>query len=145
MSGPEASAEFLEDWMITRDISFDRFFVFYIHSHNPVALSHLTSPLGSNVLACDGPSLQFIQQHIRLLQITRIEPLREPPIHRSQQFARLVHLALFAPEAREAHGGAKFPGFRLLLAGDGERMIEIRLRFRLIRLRRQQYKFPAIR
>jgi hypothetical protein len=39
-----ASAEFLEDWMITSDISFDRFFVFDIHSHNLVALRHLMSP-----------------------------------------------------------------------------------------------------
>jgi hypothetical protein len=28
--------------------------------------------------------------------------------HRRQQFARLLHLALGAPEAREAHGGAEF-------------------------------------
>ena len=33
-----------EDWMITSDISFDRFFVFYIHSHNPIALSHCCPP-----------------------------------------------------------------------------------------------------
>ncbi len=35
-----ASAEFLEDWMITGNLSFDRFFVFYINSHNPIALRH---------------------------------------------------------------------------------------------------------
>ena len=47
-----ASPEFIEDWMITCDVSFDRFLVFYIHSHNPVTLRHLTSPLASNAFAC---------------------------------------------------------------------------------------------
>ena len=36
-----ASAEFLEDCMITSGISFDRLFIFYVHSHNPIALRHL--------------------------------------------------------------------------------------------------------
>src|SRR5262249_36584622 len=53
------------------------------------------------------------------------EPLRKPPVNRSQQFARLLHLALVAPEPREAHGGAEFPGFRLLLASDREGTLEI--------------------
>jgi hypothetical protein len=39
---------------------------------------------------------------------------------------RLLHLALVAPEAREAHGGAEFPGFCLLLTSDSERTLEIR-------------------
>jgi hypothetical protein len=43
----------------------------------------------------------------------------EPAVDRSEQFARLLHLALVAPEAGEAHGSAEFPGFGLLLMGDG--------------------------
>src|SRR5262249_55529467 len=70
---------------------------------------------------------QILQQRLRLLQIARVEPLSEPPVHRSQQIARLLHLALVAPEAREACGGAEFPGFGLLLAGNGERTLEIEL------------------
>jgi hypothetical protein len=31
-------------------------------------------------------------------KITRVEPFSEPPVNRSQQFARLMHLALVAPE-----------------------------------------------
>ena len=42
----------------------------------------------------------------RLLQIARVEPLSEPPVNRSQQFARLPQLALVAPKACKAHGGA---------------------------------------
>ena len=41
---------------------------------------------------------QLLQQRLRLFQIARVEPLREPPVHRSQQFSRLLHLALVAPE-----------------------------------------------
>jgi hypothetical protein len=33
---------------------------------------------------------------------SRVEPLREPPIHRSQQFERSLHLALVTPESSEA-------------------------------------------
>ena len=50
---------------------------------------------------------QLIQQHLRLLQIARIETLREPPVNRSKQFVRLQQLALLAPETREAYCGAR--------------------------------------
>jgi hypothetical protein len=53
-----------------------------------------------------------------LLQIARLKSLREPSVNRSQQFPRLLHLALVAPEAGEAHCGAEFPGFGLLRTRD---------------------------
>jgi hypothetical protein len=58
---------------------------------------------------------QLLQQRLRLLEIARVEPLREPGVNRSKQFARLLHLALVAPQASAAHCGAKFAGLRLLL------------------------------
>ena len=61
---------------------------------------------------------QLVQQRLCLLQIKRVEPLSEPPVNRSKQFRRLLHLALIAPESGEAHGGAEFPGFCLLPARD---------------------------
>jgi hypothetical protein len=36
---------------------------------------------------------QLLEECLRLLQVTRVEALREPPVHRSQQFARLVYLS----------------------------------------------------
>ena len=63
---------------------------------------------------------QFLHQRLRFLQIARVKPLGEPPVNRSQQFARFAHLVLVAPEAREANGGAEFPGLGLLLAGDSQ-------------------------
>jgi hypothetical protein len=78
-------------------------------------------------------SPQLLQQRLRLLQIARVEPLREPPVHRSKQFARLLHLALVTPEACEAHGGAEYPGFckrtrsLALRAGDDQRRAQVKL------------------
>src|SRR6516225_2768450 len=40
-----------------------------------------------------------------------------------QHFARLLHLTLVAPEPCEAHGGAEFQGFGLLLACDRDRSL----------------------
>ena len=42
------------------------------------------------------------------------KPSVNHPQNRSQQFARLLHLALVAPEACEAHCGAEFPGLCLM-------------------------------
>jgi len=63
--------------------------------------------------------LQFVQQRPSLFQITSVETLSEPAVDRSQQFARLLHLALVAPEACEAHCGAEFPRLCLLLTRYG--------------------------
>ena len=60
---------------------------------------------------------QLLKQRLCLLQVARVEPFGEPAVHRSEQFASLLRLALVAPEACEAHGGAEFPGRSLLLAG----------------------------
>jgi hypothetical protein len=35
---------------------------------------------------------QLLQQRLRVFQIARVESFSEPPVHRSQQFARLLHL-----------------------------------------------------
>jgi hypothetical protein len=49
--------------------------------------------------------VQLIEQRLRLLQIARVEPLGEPAVNRSEQFACLLQPALVAPEAGEAHCG----------------------------------------
>ena len=51
--------------------------------------------------ACSG-----IEQRLRFPQIERIETFGEPAVDRSKQFARLLHLALVTPEAREARSDA---------------------------------------
>jgi hypothetical protein len=56
-------------------------------------------------------------QRLRFLQIARVEPLSEPPVNRSQQFARLAHLALVAPEACEASWRRGVPRIWLVIGG----------------------------
>jgi hypothetical protein len=62
-----------------------------------------------------------VKQRLGLLQIARLKALSEPPVDRSQQVARLLHLALVEPEAG---GGAQFPGLGVLLACDTEGALE---------------------
>ena len=80
--------------------------------------------------------MQFIEQFLGFFQIARIETFSEPAVNRSEQFARLLHLALVAPEPRDAHCGAEFPGLGLLVTRDCESALEIDLRFRSVLLRR---------
>ena len=49
------------------------------------------------MLLCGGDGSFF--QHVE--SDARVEPLREPLVNRSKQFARLLRLALVAPEAGE--------------------------------------------
>jgi len=58
---------------------------------------------------------QFIEQCLGLFQVERVEAFGEPAVDRGKQFARLLHLALVAPEAGEAHCGAQLQRFRSLL------------------------------
>jgi hypothetical protein len=79
---------------------------------SPNLSQNRTTPITSSIQARAASSLlQLLQQPLRILQIARVEPLRKPPVHRSQQFARLLRPTLVSPEACEAHGGAEFPGF----------------------------------
>jgi hypothetical protein len=68
---------------------------------------------------------QPFQQRLRVLQIARLEPFSEPAVNGSEQSVSLLRLALIAPEACEAHGGAEFPGFCLLSASGGECALEV--------------------
>ena len=61
---------------------------------------------------------QCIKQNCCILQVSRIEPLGEPPIHWRQQVVGLAAFALALPQASEAGGGTQFQGLGLLAAGD---------------------------
>jgi hypothetical protein len=54
-------------------------------------------------------SAQRVEQRLGLLQIERIEALREPAIDRPQEIAGVVAFALVAPEPAKAAGGPEFP------------------------------------
>src|SRR5208282_6272725 len=86
---------------------------------------------------------QLIEQRLGLLQIERIEAFGEPAIDRSEKIAGLIPLALIAFKSRHAHRRAQFPGLCLLRARNRERALEIRVRFRRIRLGRLKRDFPG--
>jgi hypothetical protein len=56
--------------------------------------------------ALDRSGRQLVEERLRLFQIARVKPLSEPPVNRSEQFASLLHLALIAPQLREARRGS---------------------------------------
>jgi hypothetical protein len=80
---------------------------------------------------------------LSLLQIEGVEPLTEPAVDRGEKIASLLPLALIAPESCHTHRRAQFPGFCLLLARNCEGAVEIRFRFRRIRLRQLECDFPG--
>src|SRR5262249_38069221 len=64
-----------------------------------------------------GPILcpQLVEQCLGLLEVGGVEPLGEPGVHRRQQHARRLTLALALPPLRQARGRPEFPGFGVLL------------------------------
>src|SRR5215470_643804 len=69
-------------------------------------------------------SRQLLQERLRLLQVSRLKALREPAIDRCQEVSAFGAFALLLPQACQAHGGPPLPGFGLLLAGNGQRLLE---------------------
>src|SRR5215471_4036108 len=67
---------------------------------------------------------QCLQQRLRLLQVSGVKSLSEPVVDWCQQRMCFGALALVLPEASEARGGAQLPGFGLLVAGNGESVLE---------------------
>ena len=87
-----------------------------MYSHQGVCSLTHRNPLARVPL--DSLRRQGVEQRLRLLQIARVEPLSEPAIDRTEQFAGLLHLALVAPEPRKTRSRAELPGLGLLLPGD---------------------------
>ena len=50
----------------------------------------------------------MVEQRLCFLQIERVEALGEPAVDRGEKLASLIPLALIAPEAGEASGGARY-------------------------------------
>jgi hypothetical protein len=78
-------------------------------------------------------STEFLQQRLRILQISGVKALGEPAIDRGQQGTRLGPLALLLPEAAQARGDPQLPGFGLLAAGNSQGLLEAGFRLGHIR------------
>jgi hypothetical protein len=69
----------------------------------------------------------------------------DPSVNHAEREAREHHpTCLIAPETRHAHCGAEFPGLGLLLAGDRQRTLAMRLGFLIVWQGRLERNFPAI-
>jgi hypothetical protein len=85
-----------------------------------------------------GPSSRkLVEQGLGLLQVERVEALGEPTIDGGEKIVGLPRPALIAPEPGHARRRTELPGLRLLLTGNGERMLEIDFGFCLIPLGRR--------
>ena len=67
-----------------------------------------------------------------LLEIGGIKAFGEPVVDRRQQRVGLSPLALALPQTTQAHGGAEFEGFCLLLTGHAKGVLKTRLSFVLL-------------
>src|SRR2546425_6058641 len=69
-------------------------------------------------------SHQCLQQRLGLLQVGRVKALGEPAIDRPQEVTGLIPLALLLPQPCQARGRAQLPGHGLLMASDGQSLLE---------------------
>ena len=79
----------------------------------------------------NGPSRsrrQLVEQVLGFLQIERVEPFGEPAVDRSKKLARLIPLALIAPEAGEVESCTQLPEFCTLPPRNRKRLVEAALR-----------------
>jgi len=84
------------------------------------------------------PSLrQLVKQDLGFLEVARLEAFGEPAIDWRKEVSGLIPLTLVAPEPRHAHGSPQLEGLCLLFPRDRKRILEIRLRFHDIRVRRR--------
>src|SRR5215475_9334688 len=81
---------------------------------------------------CWSLSRECIEQRLGLLQVDGVKSLGEPVVHLHQQRVGLSALALELPQATQAHGGAQFEGFCLLVTGHIEGVLKTRLGFVVI-------------
>src|SRR4029077_12255516 len=82
-------------------------------------------------------------QPLRLPQIERIEPFREPAVDRREKIASLIPLALIAPEHATCSSRRAVPMTLLAVTCYRERAIEIRFCFFWIRGERLECDFPG--
>src|SRR4030088_1438610 len=95
----------------------------------------------SNCRSYTGVCSQRVEPRPGLLQVGRIEALREPAMDRRQEIAGVVVRALVAPEPAKAAGGPQFPEPGALPARRRETSLKAGLGLRRVGKSRQQLAF----
>ena len=94
--------------------------------HTQEVMSTSPALLGRKGVSTGVALRQRVQQCLRLLQVSGVKALGEPSRRSVPTTVGLGALALPQPETGQAHGGAQFQGFGLLVAGDVEGLVESR-------------------
>src|SRR5215472_11813819 len=87
---------------------------------------------------------QFVEQRLCVFEVGGIEAFGEPAVDRREQVVRFGAATLVAAEPSEARGGAQFPEFGLLLAGNAQSLLTELLACLGVPLPQQQLAFVPI-
>src|SRR5882672_12589441 len=88
-------------------------------------------------------SMKLAEQGLGLSQVACVKTFGEPIVDGDEKVMCRLPFALIAQEPRQAHGRAQFPRLCLLCSRNGQGMLEIRLRFRHVSLRRLERDFTG--
>src|SRR5262249_32021147 len=92
---------------------------------------------------CTAPSLKLAEQGFCRSQVARGKTFGEPVVDRGEQVMGRAPAALVTEQPRQARRRAELPRPGLLRARNGQRMLEMRLRFRRVALRRGERDFAG--
>jgi hypothetical protein len=88
-------------------------------------------------------SVKLAEQRLGLSKVACVKTFGEPIVDRGEKVTCRLPFSLIAQEPRQAHGRAQFPRLCLLCARKAQGMLEIRLRFRHVPLRRLERDFTG--
>src|SRR5215475_13584513 len=77
-------------------------------------------------------SMKLVEQGLGLSQVAGVKTFGEPIVDWGEKVTCRLPLALIVQKPRHAHGRTQFPRLCLLSSRNGQRMFEIRLRFRYV-------------
>src|SRR6516165_7211428 len=92
--------------------------------HMPGGLHTHPAGVGSTGVSTGVALRQRVQQRLRLVQVRGVKALGEPMVDWREQVIGFLAFALLLPEARQAGGSTEFPGFRLLILGYTDGLME---------------------
>src|SRR5215207_71145 len=88
-------------------------------------------------------SMKLAEQRLGRSKVTGVETFGEPIVDGGEKVTCRLPFSLIAQEPRRARGRSQFPRLCLLCSRKAQRMLEIRLRFRHVSLRRLERDFTG--
>src|ERR1700730_7408061 len=88
-------------------------------------------------------SMKLAEQRLSLSKVACVKTFGEPIVGGGEKVTCRLPFSLIAQEPRQAHGRAQFPRLCLLCSRNGQGMLEIRLGFRHVPLRRLECDFTS--